>query len=92
MSEYAIEMLNITKRFPGIIANDNITLQLKKGEIHALLGENGAGKSTLMSILFGLYRMFWGKWRKGNQCGRQFVLYQSGGFFPIPGPCAETVQ
>ena len=55
-SPYAIEMLNITKKFPGIIANDNITLQLKKGEIHALLGENGAGKSTLMSVLFGLYQ------------------------------------
>lgn len=53
---YAIEMLNITKKFPGIIANDNITLQLKRGEIHALLGENGAGKSTLMSVLFGLYQ------------------------------------
>jgi simple sugar transport system ATP-binding protein len=53
---YVIEMLNITKVFPGIIANDDITLQLKKGEIHALLGENGAGKSTLMSVLFGLYR------------------------------------
>ncbi len=51
---YAIEMLHITKRFPGIIANDDITLQLKKGEIHALLGENGAGKSTLMSVLSGL--------------------------------------
>lgn len=56
MSEYVIEMLNITKEFPGIKANDNITLQLKKGEVHALLGENGAGKSTLMSVLFGLYQ------------------------------------
>ena len=55
-NDYIIEMLNITKEFPGIKANDNITLQLKKGEIHALLGENGAGKSTLMSILFGLYQ------------------------------------
>ncbi len=55
-SEYVIEMRNITKEFPGIIANDNITLQLKRGEIHALLGENGAGKSTLMSVLFGLYQ------------------------------------
>ncbi|WP_276953378.1 ABC transporter ATP-binding protein [Enterocloster lavalensis] len=56
MDNYIIEMLGITKEFPGIIANDNITLQLKKGEIHALLGENGAGKSTLMSVLFGLYQ------------------------------------
>ena len=55
-SEYVIEMLNIRKEFPGIVANDNITLQLKAGEIHALLGENGAGKSTLMSVLFGLYQ------------------------------------
>lgn len=54
--EYVIEMCHITKEFPGIIANDDITLQLKKGEIHALLGENGAGKSTLMSVLFGLYQ------------------------------------
>ncbi|MDH6366661.1 MULTISPECIES: ABC transporter ATP-binding protein [unclassified Breznakia] len=53
---YAVEMLNITKEFPGIKANDNITLRLKEGSIHALLGENGAGKSTLMSILFGLYQ------------------------------------
>ena len=56
MENYAIEMLNITKTFSGKAANDNITLQLRKGEIHALLGENGAGKSTLMSILFGLYQ------------------------------------
>lgn len=56
MENYIIEMLNITKEFPGIVANDNITLRLKKGEIHALLGENGAGKSTLMSVLFGLYQ------------------------------------
>ncbi|CAK6472479.1 ABC transporter ATP-binding protein [Peribacillus castrilensis] len=54
--EYVIEMLNIRKEFPGIVANDNVTLQVKKGEIHALLGENGAGKSTLMNVLFGLYQ------------------------------------
>ncbi|WP_249869727.1 ABC transporter ATP-binding protein [Oceanobacillus saliphilus] len=54
--EYVIEMLNIRKEFPGIVANDNITIQLKQGEIHALLGENGAGKSTLMNVLFGLYQ------------------------------------
>ena len=55
-SEFVIEMLHITKEFPGIKANDDITLQLRRGEIHALLGENGAGKSTLMSVLFGLYQ------------------------------------
>ena len=55
MSEYIIEMKNITKRFPGIVANDDVTIQIKKGEIYALLGENGAGKSTLMSMLFGMY-------------------------------------
>ncbi|MBP3657203.1 MAG: ATP-binding cassette domain-containing protein, partial [Clostridia bacterium] len=60
-------MLNITKEFPGIIANDNITLQLKKGEIHALLGENGAGKSTLMSVLFGLYQPEKGEIRKNGE-------------------------
>ncbi len=55
-NDYIIEMRNITKIFPGIVANDDITLQLRRGEIHALLGENGAGKSTLMSVLFGLYQ------------------------------------
>ena len=55
-SDYIIEMLNIRKEFPGIVANDDITLQLRRGAIHALLGENGAGKSTLMSVLFGLYQ------------------------------------
>jgi len=64
---YIIEMRNITKEFPGIIANDDVTLQLKKGEIHALLGENGAGKSTLMSVLFGLYRQEKGKIYKNNE-------------------------
>ena len=70
MNEYIIEMLNITKEFPGIIANDNITLQLKKGEIHALLGENGAGKSTLMSVLFGLYQPEKGEIRKNGEVVR----------------------
>ena len=65
--EYVIEMLHITKVFPGIKANDDITLQLKKGEIHALLGENGAGKSTLMSVLFGLYQPEEGIIKKDGQ-------------------------
>ena len=66
-SEYIIEMLNIRKEFPGIVANDNITLQLRRGEIHALLGENGAGKSTLMSVLFGLYQPEAGEIRKNGK-------------------------
>ena len=66
-SEYIIEMLNIRKEFPGIVANDDITLRLKRGEIHALLGENGAGKSTLMSVLFGLYQPEAGEISKNGQ-------------------------
>ncbi len=67
MENYIIEMLHITKEFPGIKANDDITLQLKKGEIHALLGENGAGKSTLMSILFGLHQAEKGDIKKNGE-------------------------
>ena len=67
MSEYVIEMNHIRKEFPGIVANDDITLQLKKGEVHALLGENGAGKSTLMSVLFGLYQPEAGEIKKDGK-------------------------
>ena len=55
MEEYIVEMRHITKRFPGIVANDDVTIQIRRGEVYALLGENGAGKSTLMSMLFGMY-------------------------------------
>lgn len=68
MSDYIVEMKNITKRFPGIVANDNITIQIKKGEIYAILGENGAGKSTLMSMLFGMYEPDEGEiWIRGEK-------------------------
>ncbi len=54
--DYVVEMKGIVKTFPGVVANDNVTFQLRPGEIHALLGENGAGKTTLMNVLYGLYR------------------------------------
>ncbi|ACF07549.1 ABC transporter ATP-binding protein [Metamycoplasma arthritidis] len=57
----AVEFVNVTKEFPGIKANDNVSFEVKKGSIHALIGENGAGKSTLMSVLFGLYEPTSGK-------------------------------
>ena len=75
---YVVELRDIRKEFPGIVANDDVTLQLKKGEIHALLGENGAGKSTLMSILFGLYKP-----EKGN-------IFKDGKEVQISGPNDAT--
>ena len=61
MSEYIVEMRHITKRFPGIVANDDVSIGIRKGEVYALLGENGAGKSTLMSMLFGMYEPYGGE-------------------------------
>ncbi|RPF55935.1 ABC transporter ATP-binding protein [Aquisalibacillus elongatus] len=65
--DYVIEMLDIRKEFPGVVANNNINLQVQQGEIHALLGENGAGKSTLMNVLFGIYQAEKGKIRVKGQ-------------------------
>ena len=52
---YSVELIDITKRFPEVVANDGVTVRLEEGAIHAIIGENGAGKSTLMSILYGLH-------------------------------------
>ena len=56
MSEYVLELRNIVKRFPGVVALNNVQFQLKPGEVHALMGENGAGKSTLIKVITGVHK------------------------------------
>src|SRR4030065_1943264 len=73
----ALEVRNITKRFPGVLANDRVTFDLRKGEIHALLGENGAGKTTLMNIIYGLYTPNEGEFFISNGEGLQQVQIHS---------------
>ncbi|RLD06793.1 MAG: heme ABC transporter ATP-binding protein [Chloroflexi bacterium] len=63
----ALEVRHVTKRFPGVIANDDVSFTLRKGEIHALLGENGAGKSTLMNVVYGLYSQDEGEFLVNNK-------------------------
>ena len=67
-TDYIVEMKHITKRFPGVVANDDVSISIRKGEVFAILGENGAGKSTLMSMLFGMYEPDAGEiWVRGEK-------------------------
>jgi len=85
MEDYIVEMRHITKRFPGIVANDDVTIQVKRGEVYALLGENGAGKSTMMKVLTGIYQRDAGRYRSALSswwiCPRRFhrTRYGAGG-------------
>ena len=67
--ELVLEMRDIRKEFPGVVANDDVSFDVRRGEVHALLGENGAGKSTLMNILYGLYKPDGGEIRAQRQAG-----------------------
>ena len=77
MDDYIVEMRHITKRFPGIVANDDVSIAVKKGEIYAILGENGAGKSTLMSMLFGMYTDF-SAYADDSACDQYYALNDMG--------------
>ena len=87
MSEYLVEMRHITKRFPGIIANDDVSIGIRKGEVYALLGENGAGKSTLMSMLFGMYEPDEGEILID---GKTVKFHSSPSGFSLPGWAPRT--
>ena len=84
-----LEMRHITKRFPGIVANDDVDFDLREGEVHALLGENGAGKSTLMNILYGLYHPDEGEIVIGGQAGAA-RLAEALRSTPASGWCTST--
>ena len=83
MAEYAVELKNITKVFPGVVANDRISLKIEKGEVFAIVGENGSGKTTLMNIIYGLYTRdsgeiyIFGKKIIHNSPGKACLLYTS---------------
>ena len=82
MEDYIVEMRHITKRFPGSVANDDVTIQIRRGEVYALLGENGAGKSTLMSMLFGMYEPDSGEILINGQI---YLLHPSGTIYTLSG-------